>query len=96
MLFGQIDAVAGDAWEADFKMVTVGSDGKDLDSRRRFVRLYNDGAGGEVEWDAKDIGVFDAKNAFLVQFIGVAAERAADDLFAKELGAEGAHGRECE
>ena len=34
-----------------------------LDSWRRFVRLHNDGAGGEVEWDSEDIGVFDAKEA---------------------------------
>ena len=49
-----------------------------------------DRLGGEVERDAEDVGVLDVEQAVLVQVVGLAAERAADDLLAEELRAEGA------
>src|SRR5581483_12328326 len=49
----------------------------------------DDGLGCEIEGDAKDVGVFDGEEAVLVEVVGLAAEAAADDLFAEQLSAEG-------
>ena len=54
------------------------------------MRGRDDGFGVEVEGDAENVGVFDVEEIVVVQVIRLAAERAADDLFTEELGAEGA------
>ena len=87
---GQLDAVAFDAREADFQCVALGAHGLDLDGLARRLRRRDDRLGGEVEGNAEDVGIFDIEQALLVQLVGLAAQRAADDLLAEKLGAEGA------
>ncbi len=87
----QFDAVAFDAGEADFERVALGADGFDLNGLTRWLRRRDDRLGREVEGDAEDIGIFDVEETFFIQVVGLAAERASDDLFAQELGAEGAN-----
>ena len=48
------------------------------------------GFGGEVERDAEDVGVLDVESPVRVGIVRLAAERAADDLLAEKLRAEGA------
>jgi hypothetical protein len=72
-------------------MVALGADGFHLHgfpwrSRRGDGRL-----GREVEGDAEDVGVFRIEEALLVEVVGLAAQGAADDLLAEELGAEGSN-----
>ena len=86
----QFDAVALDAREADFERVALGPHGLDLDRLARRLRRRDDRLGGEVEGNAEDVGVLDVEQAVLVQVVGLAAQRAADDLLAQELRAEGA------
>ena len=47
--------------------------------------------GGEIERDAKHVGIFDVEQTFLVQIVGLAPQSTTDDLLAQKLGAEGAH-----
>ena len=89
-LLGQFDAVAFDAREADFERVALGADRLDLDRLARRLRRRDDRLGREVEGNAEDVGVFDVEEALLVQVVGLAAQRAADDLLAQKLRAEGA------
>ena len=49
------------------------------------------GAGGEVEGNAEHVGVLCVEPPLFVQLVGLAAQGAADDLLAQQLGAEGAH-----
>ena len=86
---GQFDAVAHDAGEADFECIAFGPHGLDLDSLPRRLRRRDHRLGGEVEGNAQDVGVFHIEEALFVEIVGLAAESAADDLLAKELGAEG-------
>ncbi len=88
---GELDAVAGDAGEADFEVVAVGADGFDLDGFAGLLRRGDNGLGGEVEGDAENVGVFRGEEAVAIKVVGLAAEGAADDLFAEKLSAEGAH-----
>ena len=87
---GQLDAIAFDAGEADFERVALRAHGLDLNRLARRLRRGDDRLGREVEGNAEDVGVFDVEQPFLVQVVGLAAQRAADDLLAQELGAEGA------
>ena len=89
-LLGQLDAVALDAREADLERVALRAHGLDLDRLARRLRRRDDRLGGEVERNAEDVGVLDVEQALLVQVVGLAAQRAADDLLAEELRAEGA------
>ena len=89
-LLRQFDAVALDAREADFERIALGADGLDLDGLARRLRRRDDRLGREVEGNAEDVGVLDVEQAFFVQVVGLAAQRAADDLLAQKLGAEGA------
>ncbi len=89
-LLGQLDAIALDAREADFERVALGPHGLDLDRLARRLRRRDDRLGREVERNAEDVGVLDVEQALLVQVVGLAAQRAADDLLAEELRAEGA------
>ena len=90
-LFRQLDAVALDAREADLERIAVGPDGLDLDGLARRLRRRDHRLGVEVERDAEHVGVLDVEEILLVQVVGLAAQRAADDLLAQKLGAEGAH-----
>ena len=89
-LLGQLDAIALDARETDLEGVALGPHRFDLDGLARRLRRRDDRLGGEVEGNAEDVGIFDVEQAFFVQIVGLAAQRAADDLLAQELGAEGA------
>ena len=51
----------------------------------------DDGLGVEVERDAQYVGVLDVEQVVVVQIVRLAAKGATDDLFAQQLGAEGAH-----
>ncbi len=86
---GLLGAVALDAGEGDFELLAI-LHRMDADGGLGWLRLGDDGLGGEIEGDAEDVGVFDIEEAFLIEFVGLAAQAAADDLLAKELGAEGA------
>ena len=88
---GKLDAVAGDAGESDGQMVALRADGADLDGFGWRLWFGDDGLGGEIEGNAEDIGVLDVEEAFRIQFVRLASEGAADDLFAEELGAEGSY-----
>ena len=88
--FGQFDAIAFDAREDDFEGIPIGADGLDLHRFAWWLWRADDGLGGEVEGDAEHVGVFDVEQPFLVEFVGLAAQRPADDLLAQELRAEGA------
>ena len=44
--------------------------------------------GGEVERNAEDIGILHIEEPLFVQIVGLAAQGATDDLFAKKLSAE--------
>lgn len=46
---------------------------------------------GEVERNPQDVGIFDREPPFGIRFVGLSAQRPADHLLAKQLGAEGAH-----
>ena len=86
----QLDAIALDAREADFQRVALRAHGLDLHRLARRLRRGDDRLGREVEGNAEDVGVFDVEQPFLVQVVGLAAQRAANDLLAQELRAEGA------
>ena len=87
---GQLHAIALDAGKADFEAIALGPHGLDLDRLARRLRRRDDRLGGEVERNAEDVGVLDVEQVLLVQVVGLAAQRAADDLLAQQLSAEGA------
>ena len=89
-LLRQLDAIALDARESGFRARRARGGRLDLDGLARRLGRGDDRLGGEVERDAEDVGVLDVEEAFFVQVVGLAAQRAADDLLAQELGAEGA------
>ena len=93
-LFGQFDPIAGDAGKADFQVVAFGAHRLDLDGFPGRLGRRHDRLGGEVEGNAQDIGVFHVEQVLLVEVVGLAAQGAADDLFAEKLGAEGPHAQE--
>jgi hypothetical protein len=59
-----------------------------MDRLARLLRRGDDRLRVEVERDAEDVGVFDVEESFLVDVVGLAAKRAADDLLAEELRTE--------
>ena len=89
------NAVALDAREAYFAGVALGADGLHLYGLARWQDRRDDRTGGEVEGDAEDVGVLDVEEVFLIEVVGLPAQRPADDLLAEELGAEGAGRPEC-
>ena len=86
----KFNAVAFDTREADFQGVTFGTHGLDLNGFARKLRRGDDRFGSEIEGDTEHVGILDIEEAFFVEVVGLAAQGAADDLFAKKLGAEGA------
>ena len=56
---------------------------------RRLWRSDN-GLGREVEGNAEDVCVFDVEEIIVIEVVGLAAQRASDDLFAEELGTKSA------
>ena len=87
---GQFDAVAFDTREADFERVAFGPHGANADGWPGRFGRRDDGLGGEVERDAENVGVFDGQQPVFVEVVGLAAQAAPDDLFTKQLRAEGA------
>ena len=87
-LLGQLDTVAFDARELDFEVVSLRAHGFDLNRLTRRLRWGENGLGREVEGNAEDVCVFDAEEIFIIEVVGLAAQRASDDLFAEELGAK--------
>jgi len=87
----QLGAIALHARKADFQGVAVRAHGLDLHGFARWLRRSHHGLGSEVEGNAEHVGVFDVEQAVLIEVVGLAAQRATDDLFAQQLGAEGAH-----
>ncbi|GBE49014.1 hypothetical protein BMS3Bbin12_02207 [bacterium BMS3Bbin12] len=87
----QFYTITFDTGEADLQRVPFRAHGLDLDGFPRRLRRHHDGLGGEVEGDAEHVGIFDIEQAFLVEVVGLTTQSAADDLFAQELGTEGAH-----
>ena len=88
---GQFDAIAFDAREADFEGVALGAHRLDLNRLARRLRRRNDRLRREVEGNAEDVGIFHIEKPFFVQIVGLATQRAANDLLAQELRAEGAN-----
>ncbi|MDT4852850.1 hypothetical protein FQZ97_870990 [compost metagenome] len=88
--FRQLDPIAFDTWKDDLQRIALGAHRFDLHGFARCGGRCDDGFGCEVEGDAEHVGVFDVEQALVVQLIGLAAQCAADDLFAQKLGAEGA------
>ena len=60
---GQFDAIAFDAGKADFQRVAFRADGIDVDRWPGRLGRGNDGFGGEVEGDAKNVGILDGEEA---------------------------------
>src|SRR5579871_943594 len=90
-LLGQVDTVSLDARETDLEGVAIGTYGLHGDGLAGRLRGCDDGLGVEVEGNTEDVGVFDIEEAGVVEVVGLAAQGAADHLFAEKLGAEGAH-----
>ena len=94
-LLRQLDAIALDAGKADFERVALGADGLDLNRLARRLRRGDDRLRREVEGNAEDVGVFHVEQSlvrsFFVQLVGLAAQRATNNLLAQKLGAEGAN-----
>jgi len=80
-LVRQLDPVAFDAREADLERRPL-LHGVDAYGLARARRLDDHGLGGEVEGHAQDVGVFDVEQAFLVQLVGLTAQRSTDHLLA--------------
>jgi len=95
--FGRLYAISLDARKSDFQGVALGAHRLDLDSLAWRLRWGDDGLGGEVEGDAKNISILDIEEPFVravfVQLVGLATQRTSNDLLAQELGAEGASAR---
>src|SRR6185437_14707291 len=90
-LFGQFHPIAFDARETNLQRVALGPDRLDLDRFARRLRRGDDRLGGEVERNAEHVGVLDVEKVFFVELIRLAAQSAADDLFAQKLRAESAN-----
>ena len=56
--FGQFDAVAFDAREADFERIAIGPHSLDLDGLARRLWRRNHRLGGEIEGDPQRVGIF--------------------------------------
>lgn len=78
----QLDPVALDAGEGDGQRVALGADRMDPDRLPRLGRGRNYRLCGKVEGNAEDVGIFDVEQAFLVEIVGLTAQRAAHHLLA--------------
>ena len=88
-LLRQFGAIALDPRKADFERVAIGADGVDMDRVIGLGRLGLNGRRGEIERDAENVGIFYLEQAIGLLDIGLAAQGTTDDLFAKQLRAEG-------
>ena len=61
-----------------------------MDDRLGWLRDGNDRFSREVERNAEDVGILDVVETLGVEGVRLAAERAANNLLAEELRAEGA------
>ena len=90
LLVRQLKPVAGHVREADLRAVALGRERLDrVDGRRRIDRHRNT-LRREVERDAEDVRVFGREPSVLAKLVGGAAKRAAHNLLADKLRAEGA------
>ena len=87
---GQHHAVALHPGKANLQRVTLGLHGFDLHGFARRCGFDDGGLGVEVKGDAQHVGVFDVEQAFAIDLVRLAAQRAANDLLAQQLGAKGA------
>ena len=88
---GQFHPVPGHSRETDLQGVSLGPHGPHLNGLPGRLWLNYDRLGRKVEGDAQDIGVLDVEEAVFVEVVGLAAQRPANDLLAKQLRPEGAH-----
>ena len=70
-LLRQLDAIAGDAGEADFAGVAFRRDGLDLCGLAGRLWRCDHGLRREVEGDAEHVGIFDGEHAVIVQLVGL-------------------------
>ena len=82
-LLGQFDAVAFDTRELDVEAVSLQAHGFDLNRLTRRLRGRDNGLGREVEGNAENVCVFDVEETLVIEVVGLAAQRASDDLFAE-------------
>ena len=87
---GQHHAVALHPGEANLQRVTLGLHRFDLHGFARRCGFDDGGLGVEVKGNAQHVCVFDVEQALPVEMVGLAAQRAANDLLAQQLGAKGA------
>ena len=73
-LLRQLDAVAGDAREADFAGIALRRDGLDLYGLAGRLWRCDHGLRREVEGDAEHVGIFDGEHAVIVQLVGLPAQ----------------------
>ena len=85
----QLDAVALDAREADLERIALGAHGLDLNGLAWRLRRRHHRLGREVERNAEDVRVFNVEQSLVVEVVGLAPQRASDDLLAQELRPEG-------
>jgi hypothetical protein len=86
----QLDAITVRARKANLQVIPIRTNSPDLYRLLRRRRRRDHGFGCEVERHAEDVGVLGVEEPFLVEVVGLAAERAADHLLAQQLRAEGA------
>ena len=75
-------------------MIALGANGGDLHSGAALPLTHNDRPSREVKGYAQHVGVFHVEHAVFVQFVGLAAQRATDDLFAQQLRSEGTNAQD--
>src|ERR1035438_2949136 len=93
-LFGQIHTIAGDPRKADFELVAVGAHGLHLDGFARRLHRSDDRFCGEIERYPQHVRVLHVELVVFVEFVGLAAKRAANDLFTEKLRTESAHAKD--
>jgi len=92
-LLRQLHPITHHPWKTDFEGVPLRPHRLDLDGLARWLRWRHDRLGGEIEGDAEYVRILDVEEPVLVQLVGLAAQGAADDLLAQQLGTEGTHAR---
>ncbi len=80
---GQFDAVAFDAREPNFKAVSLRTHGFDLNRLSWRFWCDHNRLRRKVERYPQYVRVFDVEPAILIEIIGLATQRAADDLLAE-------------
>ena len=90
-LFGQFHSIPGHPRETDLQRVSFGPHGLHLNGLSRRLRGDHDGLRRKVERYPQYIRVLNVEQAVFIEIVGLPAQRAADDLLAEQLCAEGAN-----